>query len=90
MDLAAHLAEAPRTTEEEVVGAFGEESQHQDQIGDSQVHDEHVCGGAESRESAEDLEDGSIASNSASSDHEVEESQKVVPIFINNIIKLEV
>ena len=86
MDLAAHLAEAPRTTEEEVVGALREEGQHQDQIGDSQVHDEHVCGGTESRESAEDLEDGGIASNSASSNHEVEESQKVVPIFINSII----
>ena len=61
MDLATHVSKAPWSAQEEVVDAFGEKCQHQQEIGDGQVHHQQVSRSTEGRESAEDLQDDGVA-----------------------------
>lgn len=71
MDLAAHFSKAPWSAKEEIVDAFREESKHQQEVWDSQIHHQEVCGTSKSWETAEDFQDDSVSGNGASTDDQV-------------------
>ena len=61
MDVAGNLSESPWPTGEEVVDQFREESDHQTQITNGQVHDQHVRWSSEGRGAAEDAKHAVVA-----------------------------
>lgn len=90
VDLATHFSKAPWATKEEVVDAFGEESEHQQEVRDSQVHHQQVGRSAESREAAEDLEDDGVSSNGTGADNQVHQTQKVIPSRVQSLVGVPV
>ena len=90
VDLAAHFSKAPWAAKEEVVDAFREESEHQQKVGNSQVHHQQVGGGAKSREAAEDLEDDGVSHDGARADEQVKQTQKVIPGRVEGLVRVPV
>ena len=90
MDLAAHFSESPWSTKAEVVEAFGEESEHQDEIRNSQVQYQHVGRSTKSLESAEDLNDHGIAEQRGRTDEEIGQSQEVVKGGVDGLVGVPV
>ena len=45
MDLATKVSKLPRTSQKEIVDAFGDQRDHQQEIRDGQVHHEHISWG---------------------------------------------
>lgn len=90
MDLAAELAELPRAAAEEVDDALGEQGQHEQKVGDGQVHDEHVRRRPERRELAEDFQDERVADEGGGADEEVDKSEEVVPGRMDGLVSVPV
>ena len=65
MDLACSISELPVAAAEEVVAAFRNESDHQTEIGETQVEDQHVGRSAQRRIRAEDLQHDEVSRNRA-------------------------
>lgn len=90
MDLAAEFTELPWATTEEVDDALREQGEHEQEVGNSQVHHEHVCWSPEGGESAEDLQDESIANERGGAHEEVDEAEEVVPGRVDRLMRMPV
>jgi len=64
MDVAGDLSKPPRPTGEEVVDQFREESDHQTQITNGQIHDQHVRRSTKRWAAAEDAQHAVVAERS--------------------------
>ena len=90
MDLATHVSKAPWSTKEEVVNAFREESEHQQEVGDGQVHHQEVSRSTKRWEAAEDLQDDGISKDGGDTNDQVEQSQEVIPGRVEGLERVPV
>ena len=63
MDLAAEVSEPPRSASEKVERALWDEGEHEEQIGNGQVHDEGVGRCAQRLELGQDADHHPVASD---------------------------
>ena len=64
VNLASSFTELPVSSQEKVVDHFREESKHQTEIRESQVHDQHVGRCSQGWEAAENFQDDEISADS--------------------------
>ena len=67
VNLASSFTELPVSSHEKVVDHFREESKHQAEIGEGQVHDQHVGWGPQGWEAAENFQYDEISADSSCS-----------------------
>ncbi len=63
VNLASHLSKLPRSTGEEVINGLRDEGQHEHQIRECQIHDQHISRGSQTWILSENAEHKSIPKN---------------------------
>ena len=63
MDLATKVSKLPGTSQKEIVDAFGDQRDHQQEIRDGQVHHEHVSRGPQWRKATQNSQYHPVSAN---------------------------